>query len=227
MSEGVQVITGGASGIGLASAVAMAGDHAATVLLDQNEDALLDAKASTDLSGHDVHTISCDVTDAQGQHDIAARIESEIGPVKSIVTSAGILHNKATVLEMDLEEHDRVWSVNYHGTLYTIRAFAPAMTERGHGAIVTLGSINSFAPLPLPAYCPSKTALMRLTEILAVELGRKGVRINGVAPTFVLTPALVARIQSGDRDEKTDPQFRCARYVRLSRARRIGDTLSV
>ena len=74
------------------------------------------------------------------------------------------------------------------------------MTDRGLGAIVTIGSINSYGALPLPAYCPSKTAILRLTQILAVELGRFGIRVNGVAPGYVLTPALQARIDSGDRD---------------------------
>jgi len=101
---------------------------------------------------------------------------------------------------MDLDEHARVWDVNYHGTVHTVRAFAGAMSKRGRGSIVTLGSINSYAALPLPAYCPSKTAILRLTQILAVELGRHGLRVNGVAPTYVLTPALQARIDAGDRD---------------------------
>ncbi len=202
MQDSVLVVTGGASGIGLASAVAMAGDHAAIALLDQNPETLAAAKADRAFRDSPVHTFQCDVSDAAGQKNLAATVEREVGPVGAVVTSAGILHNPATVLDMDLEEHDRVWQVNYHGTLHTIRAFAPAMSKRGCGAIVTIGSINSFAALPLPAYCPAKTALMRLTEILAVELGRHGVRINGVAPTFVLTPALKARIEAGDRDEK-------------------------
>jgi NAD(P)-dependent dehydrogenase (short-subunit alcohol dehydrogenase family) len=74
------------------------------------------------------------------------------------------------------------------------------MSGARKGAIVTVGSINSFAALPLPAYCPSKTAILRLTEILAVELGRHGVRVNGIAPTYVLTPALEQRIAAGERD---------------------------
>ncbi|NNE23047.1 MAG: SDR family oxidoreductase [Rhizobiales bacterium] len=201
MSQDVLAITGGASGIGLASAVAMAGDHGAIALLDQNPEALATAAKDAAFGERPVHTFECDVSDAVAMIELARRVETDIGPVRTLVTSAGILHNPATVLDMDLAEHNRVWDVNYHGTLYTIRAFAPAMTERGIGAIVTLGSINSFAALPLPAYCPSKTALMRLTEMLSVELGRKGVRINGVAPTYVLTPALKAKIASGDRDE--------------------------
>ena len=131
---------------------------------------------------------------------LATRIESEVGPVRTLVTSAGILQNAATVLDMDLDEYARVWDVNYHGTVYTVRAFAPAMTERARGAIITIGSINSYGALPLPAYCPGKTAILRLTQILAVELGRFGIRVNGVAPGYVLTPALKARIESGDRN---------------------------
>ncbi len=200
MPEGVLVVTGGASGIGLACAIAMAGDHASTVLVDQNREALDNAVQDTSLRDLPVHTFQCDVSEAGPLEQLAGEIEDGIGPVRTVITSAGILQNPCTVLDMDLAEHDRVWSVNYHGTLYTVRAFAPAMTRRGEGAIITLGSINSFAALPLPAYCPSKTALLRLTEILSVELGRHGVRINGVAPTYVLTPALEARIASGDRD---------------------------
>jgi NAD(P)-dependent dehydrogenase (short-subunit alcohol dehydrogenase family) len=74
------------------------------------------------------------------------------------------------------------------------------MRAAGSGAIVTLGSTNSFSALPLPAYGPSKTAILRLTQILAVELGRHGVRVNGVAPTYVITPAMQARIDKGERD---------------------------
>jgi len=141
-----------------------------------------------------------DVADADAMVALATRIESEVGPVRTLVTSAGILQNAATVLDMDLDEYARVWDVNYHGTVYTVRAFAPAMTERALGAIITIGSINSYGALPLPAYCPGKTAILRLTQILAVELGRFGIRVNGVAPGYVLTPALKARIDSGDRN---------------------------
>ena len=70
----------------------------------------------------------------------------------------------------------------------------------GRGAIVTIGSVNSFSALPLPAYGPSKTAILRLTQILSVELGRHGVRVNAVAPTYVITPAMQARIDAGERD---------------------------
>ena len=200
MSDGVLVVTGGASGIGLACAKAMAVNHQFVALIDINQDALTHASKAVSSAGGTVATFVCDVSDSSAMAKLAYRVENDVGPVRTLVPSAGILQNATTVLDMDLIEHARVWDVNYHGTVYTVRAFAGAMTKRNRGNIVTVGSINSFGALPLPAYCPGKTAIMRLTQILAVELGRFGIRVNGVAPTYVLTPALKRRIDSGDRD---------------------------
>jgi NAD(P)-dependent dehydrogenase (short-subunit alcohol dehydrogenase family) len=90
--------------------------------------------------------------------------------------------------------------VNYNGTVYSVRAFAPAMEQRKRGAVVTVGSVNSYIQLPLPAYNPSKAAIKRLTELLCMELGRKDIRVNGVAPNYTMTPAIKSRIESGQRD---------------------------
>ncbi len=197
MNDGVLVVTGGASGIGLACAKAMAGAHRAVALVDANGDGLAAARKAV---GGEAQGFECDVADADAQMALADRIEREMGPVTTLVTSAGILDATGTVMDMDLARHARIWEVNYHGVVHSVRAFARGMIGRRRGAILTIGSINSFAPLPLPAYCPGKTAIMRLTQMLAVELGRFGVRVNGVAPTYVLTPALKARIAAGERD---------------------------
>ena len=200
MSDGVVVVTGGASGIGLGCAKAMAQAHASTVLIDINDDTLAAAAADMKAAGIDAHAINADVSDPAGMVETARQVEADIGPVRSLVTSAGILENATTVMEEDLDVHARVWDINYHGTVYSVRAFATAMIERRAGSILTGGSTNSYGAMPLPAYGPSKTAILRLTQILAVELGRFGIRVNGVAPTYVLSPAIQARIDSGDRD---------------------------
>ena len=101
---------------------------------------------------------------------------------------------------MDMAAHDRMWQVNYNGTVHACRSFARQMIPRKRGAIVTLGSINSRMPLPIPAYNMGKAAIERLTQLLAVELGRHGIRVNSVGPTYVMTPPLRAKVESGQRD---------------------------
>jgi NAD(P)-dependent dehydrogenase (short-subunit alcohol dehydrogenase family) len=103
-------------------------------------------------------------------------------------------------MDMDMAAHDRMWQVNYNGTVHCARAFARQMIPQGKGAIVTLGSINSRLPLPIPAYNMGKAAIERLTQLLAVELGRHGIRVNSVGPTYVMTPPLRAKVEAGQRD---------------------------
>jgi len=188
------LITGGASGIGEATARRFATAGATVAILDQNPDG---ARVAEEIGGH---FRQVDVSDAAALERAVAEAASALGSIHACVAAAGILETPSTILDMDVAAHDRIWQVNYHGTVHTCRAAGRVMQGQGKGAIVTLGSINSLAALPLPGYCPSKTAILRLTEMLAVELGRFGVRVNGVAPTYVMTPAIRARVEAGERD---------------------------
>jgi NAD(P)-dependent dehydrogenase (short-subunit alcohol dehydrogenase family) len=199
MNDRVALVTGGASGIGEACAWRFAQGGYRVALVDRDrERAGAVAEAISGLGECVAHV--ADVSDPEA---IAAAVRSVAdgwGRIDACVTAAGLLETVSTVMDMDLAAHERIWQVNYNGTLHSCRAVGRVMQAQGSGAIVTLGSINSFAALPLPAYCPSKTAILRLTEMLAVELGRFGVRVNGVAPTYVLTPAVRAKIDAGERD---------------------------
>lgn len=190
----VAVITGGASGIGRACAERLAGQGAEVWILDQNGAAA--EEIARDLGGT---ALALDVSDPKAVEAAAARVSATAGAPAMLVTAAGVIETASTVLDADLEAHDRLWAINYGGTLNACRSFGRLMQGAGAGGIVTVGSINSFAALPLPAYCPSKTAILRLVQMLAVELGRAGVRVNGVAPTYVLTPAIQAKVDAGER----------------------------
>ena len=150
--------------------------------------------------GDAAHFFDCDVANPEAIRQSVDGVVRALGRIDACVAAAGILETPSTILDMDPEQHDRLWQINYNGTVHTCRTVGKVMADQGSGAMVTLGSINSFVPLPLAAYCPSKTAILRLTEMLAVEMGRFGVRVNGVAPTYVMTPAIKARIESGERD---------------------------
>jgi NAD(P)-dependent dehydrogenase (short-subunit alcohol dehydrogenase family) len=191
----VAVITGGSSGIGEATARRLAAEGCVVAILDVNR-AGGEAVAKS-LSGR---FYQCDVADAKAVDTAAAQIEKDLGPADSLVTSAGLIPNSEAIMDMDMAAHDRMWQVNYNGTIHACRAFGRQMIARKRGAIVTLGSINSRLPLPLPAYNPGKAAIERLTQLLAVELGRHGIRVNSVGPTYVMTPPLRAKVESGQRD---------------------------
>ncbi len=174
-----------------------------TWLLDLNISKAEAVAESIKASGGSAYAMQIDVSDADAVQDASQRIQADYGTPSALVTAAGIIESVSTVLDADLEAHDRLWAINYGGTLNACRSFGRLMREAGAGSIVTVGSINSYVALPLPAYCPSKTAILRLVEMLCVELGRFGVRINGVAPTYVLTPALQTRVDAGNRSLDT------------------------
>jgi NAD(P)-dependent dehydrogenase (short-subunit alcohol dehydrogenase family) len=122
--------------------------------------------------------------------------------VDALVNSAGLLQNPTRLTDLDMAEFDRIHSVNVRGTLLTSRGFAAPMTKRGKGSIINLCSLTSFRPSGQIAYAMGKAALKMLTEIMAAELGPKGIRVNAVAPGYTLTPAMQARIDMGERDPK-------------------------
>jgi NAD(P)-dependent dehydrogenase (short-subunit alcohol dehydrogenase family) len=198
-AEGTAVITGGASGIGAATALRFAALGMRVAVLDVNRQA---GEAIRAQLGEGASFHMCDVSDAAAVERVAATIEQEGPPVRMLFTSAGLIPNCESVLDMDMDAHERMWRVNYFGTVHACRSFGRRMALLRRGNIVTVSSINSFMPLPLPAYNPGKAAISRLTQLLAVELGRQGVRVNSVAPTYVMTPPLRQRMEAGLRDER-------------------------
>ena len=196
MEKGIAVITGGASGIGNATAQRLAADGYAIAIVDIDQ-AACDAAAAA-LPG--ARGYVCDVSDEQALEATAARVALELGPASVLVTAAGLIPNTEGIMDMDMAAHDRMWKVNYLGTILACRAFGRQMIPRGKGAIVTIGSINSRLPLPLPAYNPGKAAIERITQLLSVELGRHGIRVNSVGPTYVMTPPLREKVAQGKRD---------------------------
>lgn len=192
----VALITGGSSGIGEATARHFDAEGWRVAILDR------DTERGEAVAGElkDARFVECDVADGDAVDGAVGNVAGEWGRIDAAVAAAGILETPSSFLDVDMAAHERLWQINYMGTVHTARAAGRAMQGQGSGAIVTLGSINSYVALPLPAYCPSKTAILRLTEMLAVEFGRFGIRVNGVAPTYVMTRAIKARVEAGERD---------------------------
>lgn len=198
--QSVAVITGGASGIGRACALRMANEGHAVAILDLQIDAGRETVELIRAQGGNAGFFECNVADHNSIAQAARQVEDTLGETRVLVTCAGLIPHAESILDLDVERHDRLWQVNYHGTLHSCRIFGRLMRDRRQGAIVTLGSINSLRPMPLPAYNVSKVAVHRLTELLAMELGPHGVRANCVGPTFVMTEGLQQKIAEGKRD---------------------------
>lgn len=201
MNSRVAVITGGGSGLGEAAAKRLALENFSLAVLDVDVAGGERVVRDLEANGHKAKFMRCDVSDAAAVEAAAAVVENELGVVEVLVTSAAMQPNPECVLEMDMRAHEKMWKVNYFGTIHACQSFGKRMIPNEKGAIVTLGSIHSRMPLPLPAYNPGKVAIERITQLLAAELGRFNIRVNCIGPTHVMTPPLVAAIAAGERDE--------------------------
>ena len=196
MSEArVAVVTGGASGIGEAAARRFAAGGWSVEIADR--DAARGAAVAAEIGAG---FTALDVSDDEAIEAFAAGILARRGQVRAVVNSAGILQNAVRVTEMDIGEFDRIHAINTRAVLLMNRAFGKAMATAGAGVLINIGSLTSFRPSGQPAYAMGKVAIKMMTEVLAAELGPQGVRVNAVAPGYVLTPAMQARIDSGQRD---------------------------
>ena len=202
-SERICVVTGAASGIGRATAVRLAAAGDRVIVADLNEPAGSTVVETIRKAGGKADFRRVDVAADASVDDLARGVESDFGPVAVLVNSAGVLQNVAAIESFSLEEHDKVWAINYRGTYLCCRAFAPRMAKRHAGSIVNISSTSAVDAMPLIAYGPSKAAIQNLTAILAVELGPDNVRVNAVMPGYVLTEQMQARIDAGKRDPRS------------------------
>lgn len=189
LSGRLAVVTGGATGIGLASATALREAGARLVLVDRNGDR---AMASAQSLGADWRAM--DVTEAAAVDAVASEIAETLGPVDILVTSAGMVHNAPAAEVTDFDWH-RVLNVNLDGLFYCTRAFGRAMVANGRGAIVNISSICGTVavhPQPQVAYNASKGAVDMVTKSLASEWAGSGVRVNAVAPGYTATELTLA-----------------------------------
>ncbi len=162
------LVTGGARGLGAATAERLRADGLTVTTLD--------------LAGADV---AADVTDAQALH----RLADEIGPVDVLVNSAGIVGPNKPLLETTPDEWRGVLEVNVLGTVNTMRVFVPGMRERGWGRVVNFASMAGKDGNPnLSIYSASKAAVIGLTKSAGKELATTGVLVNAIAPAVIATP---------------------------------------
>ncbi|HZH52964.1 MAG TPA: SDR family NAD(P)-dependent oxidoreductase [Microvirga sp.] len=180
------VVTGGASGIGLAVGARLAAEGAQVVLWDMSADAI---EAARQKIGPKTAAVRVDVADPEAVDAACKESLSLMGGIDILVASAGITGPNTTTWEYPVDAWRHVIDVNLNGLFYCNRAVVPAMLKGGYGRIVNVASIAGKEGNPnAPAYSASKAAVIGLTKSLGKELARSNITVNCVTPAAVRTP---------------------------------------
>ena len=185
LRDRLALVTGGGSGIGEGIAHAMAQAGARVLVVDVNGEA---ATRVASALGGGARSFTCDVVDRAQCDALAEAIAREIGTVSVLVNNAGIIRRGKVTDAGARADWDATLAVNLDGPYNMTTAFLKPLTET-RGAVVNIGSVQSFVALPnSAAYTTSKGGVRALTKALAIELSPLGVRVNAIGPGLIATP---------------------------------------
>jgi NAD(P)-dependent dehydrogenase (short-subunit alcohol dehydrogenase family) len=206
LRDKVCVITGGAGIIGQSISEALAVAGIKTAIIDLNLDAASSlASELTKKTGTACIGVQANVLDKDSLIAARREIEEKLGSVDFLINGAGGNSPSATTkveqisnpgdfeqldtfFGLDLSGFDKVFALNFSGTLLPTMVFVPDMIKRGKGVVLNISSMNSFRPLTkIPAYSAAKASVNNFTQWLSVHVAKTGVRVNAVAPGFFLT----------------------------------------
>jgi NAD(P)-dependent dehydrogenase (short-subunit alcohol dehydrogenase family) len=211
------LITGGASGIGAASAsrIQAGGGHVA--ILDLDPDHVRTTAEALGALG-----IAGDVTRSSELDAAVAQVESELGGLDILVCSAGISGASLRTVDVDDAEWERVLAVNANGVFYANRAALPGMVSRGYGRIVNLASVAGKEGNPMAAaYSAAKAAVIGMTKAIGKDVATTGVLVNCITPSPVETPML------GDiSQEHIDYMLARVPMGRLAKAEEVAELIA-
>jgi NAD(P)-dependent dehydrogenase (short-subunit alcohol dehydrogenase family) len=187
-TNGTALVTGGASGIGLAIVRSLLEEGWHVMVADLAQTNLDQARQELGGDAERIRFESLDVTDEEGVKRAIAHCDAELGPMTGLVNSAGIGADVGS-LDTSTGLFRKILEVNLIGSFVASREAARRMQERGRGSIVNIASVSGVrGNSGRVAYGASKAAVIHITKVMAVELGPSGVRVNAIAPGPIETP---------------------------------------
>lgn len=184
VSGTVALVSGGSRGIGLAMAQAFAARGAKVVITGRDEATL---KAACDEAPGEMGYQVCDVAEVETISPCVDAVVAEHGRIDTLINCAGVNIRKPAV-DYAPEEFDRILGINLRGAFFMAQAVGKQMIAQGAGAQIQIDSLSTFTSLAQVApYGMAKSGLSNMTRVLALEWGPHGVRVNGIAPGFILT----------------------------------------
>lgn len=183
----VAIITGAGSGIGKETAILFAKEGAKTVVADINEKGGKETVENIKKIGEAIF-IKLDVTSREQTRQMTKNVLKKYGKIDILINNAGIIQD-ALVSKMTEEQWDKVINVNLKGSFNCIQAVVETMINQNNGVIINTASIvGLFGNIGQVNYAATKAGLIGMSKTLAKELGKKGIRVNVVAPGFIMTP---------------------------------------
>lgn len=187
LQDTIAIITGGASGIGLAACARFAQEGAYVILADFNEEAGNKQAEILQSKGWSVDFIRVDIAKRTEIDELVDKVIETHGRIDVLVNNAGMTDD-ATLLKMEPNQFQRVIDVNLTGLFHFTQAVVPHMVEQGNGKIINTSSVSGvYGNFGQTNYAATKAAVIGMTKTWAKELGRKGINVNAVAPGFTAT----------------------------------------
>jgi short-subunit dehydrogenase len=209
----VVVVTGASSGIGRATAEALAREGATVVLTARRVDLLQEIADDIEARGGQAAAMTCDVSDWSHVEDLAKRVGDRFGRCDVLVNNAGV-PGGGKFPDLSIQDIERIVRVNYFGVLYGTKAFLPMMLGAGRGHIVNVASLaGRFAVPGAAVYTSTKHAVVALSEALHFELSPQGVRVTVVNPGTVATEGFPHRDMAERRSRLLMQPERVAKVI--------------
>ncbi|MFJ8262803.1 3-oxoacyl-ACP reductase FabG [Rummeliibacillus sp. NPDC094406] len=184
----VAIITGGASGIGLAAVKLFAQEGATVIIADFNNEAGKKIEAELIEENYHVAFYPINVAERGSVNTVVKKVLEQYNKIDILVNNAGIT-NDAMLSKMTSEQFDQVIDVNLKGVFNCTQAVIPSMVAQGYGKIINTSSVSGvYGNVGQTNYAATKAAIVGMTKTWAKELGRKGINVNAVAPGFTRTP---------------------------------------
>jgi len=190
LKDKVAIITGSTKGIGMETAKTFAREGAKVVICGTRESAIKEVVEEIKAAGAEALGFKVDVSKRAQVDEMVAEVKKAWGRIDILVNNAGITAD-AMLKKMTEEQFDKVININLKGVYNCAQAVLEIMTEQGKGVILNASSVvGIYGNLGQTNYAATKWGVIGMTKTWAKELGRKGIRVNAVAPGFIMTPML-------------------------------------